>query len=80
MTITVLGPWLCVTASQRFCRVDRSSLDGCQWFDRKSVRIKPAKLAETLVAMGNAEGGDRDDRARERDSEHGRSIPGHGVG
>jgi ATP-dependent DNA helicase RecG len=28
-----------------------------QWFDRKSVRIKPAKLAETLVAMGNAEGG-----------------------
>jgi ATP-dependent DNA helicase RecG len=28
-----------------------------QWFDRKSVRIKPAKLAETLVGMGNAEGG-----------------------
>lgn len=28
-----------------------------QWFDRKSVRIKPQRLAETLVGMGNAEGG-----------------------
>lgn len=28
-----------------------------QWFDRKSARIQPKKLAETLVAMGNAEGG-----------------------
>ena len=28
-----------------------------QWFDRKSARIQAKKLAETLVAMGNAEGG-----------------------
>lgn len=28
-----------------------------QWFDRKSARIAPRELAETLVAMGNAEGG-----------------------
>lgn len=28
-----------------------------QWFDRKSIRTKPDKLAETLVAMANAEGG-----------------------
>jgi ATP-dependent DNA helicase RecG len=28
-----------------------------QWFDRKSVRIKPAKLAEALVGFANAEGG-----------------------
>lgn len=28
-----------------------------QWFDRKSVSISPAKLAETLSAMANADGG-----------------------
>ena len=28
-----------------------------QWFDRKSARIAPRDLAETLVAMANAEGG-----------------------
>ncbi|NJC69011.1 ArsR family transcriptional regulator [Planosporangium thailandense] len=28
-----------------------------QWFDRKSVRISPVKLAETEVAFANAEGG-----------------------
>ena len=28
-----------------------------QWFDRKSSRIAPRDLAETLVAMANAEGG-----------------------
>ena len=28
-----------------------------QWFDRKSARIAPRELAETLVAMANAEGG-----------------------
>jgi ATP-dependent DNA helicase RecG len=28
-----------------------------QWFDRKSVRVDAAKLAKTLVAMANAEGG-----------------------
>jgi ATP-dependent DNA helicase RecG len=28
-----------------------------QWFDRKSARINPRKLGETLVAMANAEGG-----------------------
>ena len=28
-----------------------------QWFDRKSARIRPRELAETLVAMANAEGG-----------------------
>lgn len=28
-----------------------------QWFDRKSARIQPRKLAESLVAMANAEGG-----------------------
>jgi ATP-dependent DNA helicase RecG len=28
-----------------------------QWFDRKSVRIKPAQLAQTQVALANAEGG-----------------------
>jgi ATP-dependent DNA helicase RecG len=33
------------------------SLPEGQWFDRKSVRIKPAKLAEALVGFANAEGG-----------------------
>lgn len=28
-----------------------------QWFDRKSIRIDAAKLAKTLVALANAEGG-----------------------
>ncbi|MDN4475324.1 ATP-binding protein [Demequina sp. SYSU T00192] len=28
-----------------------------QWFDRKSVRIKPAKLAESIAAFAHAEGG-----------------------
>ncbi|USR79502.1 ATP-binding protein [Arcanobacterium pinnipediorum] len=28
-----------------------------QWFDRKSIRIEPKKLAQTLVAFANAEGG-----------------------
>ncbi len=28
-----------------------------QWFDRKSARIQARTLAETLVAMANAEGG-----------------------
>lgn len=28
-----------------------------QWFDRKSVRISPRKLAQSLTGMGNAEGG-----------------------
>src|SRR5688500_8121539 len=28
-----------------------------QWFDRKSARIHPRKLAESLVAMANADGG-----------------------
>ena len=28
-----------------------------QWYDRKSARIKPRQLAESLVAMANAEGG-----------------------
>ncbi|MDP9801050.1 ATP-dependent DNA helicase RecG [Arcanobacterium wilhelmae] len=28
-----------------------------QWFDRKSIKIAPKKLAETLVALANAEGG-----------------------
>lgn len=28
-----------------------------QWFDRKSLQIKPQKLAETLAAMANADGG-----------------------
>ena len=28
-----------------------------QWFDRKSARIGARELAETLVAMANAEGG-----------------------
>jgi ATP-dependent DNA helicase RecG len=28
-----------------------------QWFERKSIRTKPTDLAETLVAMANAEGG-----------------------
>ena len=28
-----------------------------QWFDRKSARISARSLAETLVAMANAEGG-----------------------
>ena len=28
-----------------------------QWFDRKSARISPQKLAQALVAFGNAEGG-----------------------
>lgn len=28
-----------------------------QWFDRKSVRISPQKLAQALVAFSNAEGG-----------------------
>ena len=48
-----------------------------QWFDRKSVRIKPIKLAETLVGMGNAEGGLvviglSDDQIEGVDSEPGR--------
>jgi ATP-dependent DNA helicase RecG len=33
------------------------SLPEGQWFERKSVRIKPAKLAEALVGFANAEGG-----------------------
>ncbi|GAA2099173.1 MULTISPECIES: ATP-binding protein [Brevibacterium] len=33
------------------------ALPESQWHDRKSARIQPRKLAETLVAMGNAEGG-----------------------
>lgn len=28
-----------------------------QWFDRKSIRVNPTKLAETEVAFANAEGG-----------------------
>ncbi|TAM66869.1 MAG: ATP-binding protein [Microbacteriaceae bacterium] len=28
-----------------------------QWFDRKSARIEPRKLAETIVAFANADGG-----------------------
>ncbi|XCB29241.1 putative DNA binding domain-containing protein [Arcanobacterium hippocoleae] len=28
-----------------------------QWFDRKSIRIEPKKLAQTLIALANAEGG-----------------------
>lgn len=28
-----------------------------QWFDRKSIKIHPDQLAETLVAMANADGG-----------------------
>lgn len=28
-----------------------------QWFDRKSARVKPSKLAEALVGFANAEGG-----------------------
>src|SRR5215470_6883085 len=28
-----------------------------QWFDRKSIRIRPAQLAQTEVALANAEGG-----------------------
>ena len=28
-----------------------------QWYDRKSARIAPGKLAEVLVAFANAEGG-----------------------
>jgi ATP-dependent DNA helicase RecG len=28
-----------------------------QWFDRKSIRIQPAHLAQSLVAFANAEGG-----------------------
>ena len=33
------------------------SLAENQWFDRKSDRITPRALAETLVAFANAEGG-----------------------
>ena len=37
-----------------------------QWFDRKSARIQPRKLAESLVAMANAgrSAGDRLPRRR----------------
>jgi ATP-dependent DNA helicase RecG len=34
-----------------------SSLPEDQWFDRKSARISPQKLAESLIGFGNAEGG-----------------------
>lgn len=34
-----------------------SRLPEDQWFERKSARIEPRKLAETLVAMANADGG-----------------------
>jgi ATP-dependent DNA helicase RecG len=33
------------------------ALDEDQWFDRKSFRTKPEKLAEGLVGMANADGG-----------------------
>ena len=28
-----------------------------QWFDRKSVRVRPRDLADAMVALANAEGG-----------------------
>src|SRR2546421_8411773 len=34
-----------------------AALSEGQWFDRKSVRIRPAHLAQTEVAFANAEGG-----------------------
>ncbi len=33
------------------------ALPESQWFDRKSVRIEPKKLAESIVAFANADGG-----------------------
>lgn len=41
--------------SQRLAFLRDSPED--QWFDRKSARISPRSLAETLVAFANAEGG-----------------------
>lgn len=45
-------------ASEPTQRAERLlALPESQWFDRKSVRIEPRKLAESIVAFANADGG-----------------------
>lgn len=52
LTISDLETWPAEEVAPRLLAEPES-----QWFDRKSARVQPSALAETLSAMANAEGG-----------------------